>query len=116
MDFDVFHRAATRAINGEWTNIYNPTLDGASPYRYSPFYLLLFIPLAHFELNTARVIWFLLQFALFSGGIYLLIRETKKENDRVYQAAALALIFSSRFILDSFIIGQTTGLMFFMSA
>ncbi len=114
-DFLVYHRTALRASQGEWSNIYSLTLDGNCPYRYLPLTLPFFRPLAMLPYDGGRLVWYFLQYACFAGGFVALERVLKQATGSAARSrfiTALALLFSLRFCLDSFMIGQVTGTMF----
>jgi predicted glycoside hydrolase/deacetylase ChbG (UPF0249 family) len=119
-DFEVYHRAASRARAGDWANIYT-LADGASPFRYSPAWLVALRPLAELPLATARQLWFYLQYAWFALGFWFLYRSARLarlSQDRraglpdALWVTALSAAFVLRFCLDCFTIGQVSSLMF----
>ena len=114
-DFLVYHRTAARLLDADWVKLYNLELDGNSPYRYAPPTLPALLPFGFFSEPTARMIWFFLQFGCFLAGFLLLLRtlrETGVPLARARIAVGVAFLYSLRFLIDSFSIGQVTGLMF----
>ena len=114
-DFLVYHRTALRASRGEWSNIYNLALDGNCPYRYLPLTIPFFRPLAMLPYVGGRLAWYFIQYACFAGGFVALDRIVRQATGNAARArfiTALAMLFSLRFCLDSFMIGQVTGTMF----
>ncbi|MCP4438301.1 MAG: DUF2029 domain-containing protein [Aureispira sp.] len=66
VDFEVYYKAATRAISGE--NLYRPEEDGFFRYKYSITAALFFIPLSVLPLFASKVCyWFLLTFTMVFG-------------------------------------------------
>lgn len=124
-DFDVFYRAADRWWQGLWDALYNPQLDGASPYRYAPPWTLFFLPFLALQLTQARVVWYLIQFGFYLAGFWVLRRTLQRSLsedrsavslERIDALIAASALLSLRYFLDSFTIGQVTGLMFFCTA
>ena len=122
-DFDVYYRAATRAHAMLWEQIYTLS-DGASPFRYAPALLLFLSPLAYLSAPTAKLLWYFLNFGFFSLGFYYLYhalaatREGRAESPKTLSKSALfstcfAVLFVFRLCLDTFTIGQISGVMFF---
>jgi predicted glycoside hydrolase/deacetylase ChbG (UPF0249 family) len=110
-DFSVYARAALRVAQGNWSGVYD-LADGASPYRYAPFSLLIFRPFAFFTPAQAKLVWYFLQVAFFGGGFALLAwAHRKKTNAKI--AAGISLLFTLRLIVDTYTIGQISGLLFF---
>jgi predicted glycoside hydrolase/deacetylase ChbG (UPF0249 family) len=115
-DFSVYHLAATRMAAGQWDKIYNLG-DGAAPFRYPPLILPLFRWLAALDLRKAQLAWYFVQvtslllgFLAIFGAVRL---ATGAARGRKAQAiTALSFLFVLRFCLDSFTIGQVSGVMF----
>lgn len=115
MDFDVYYRAAFRAKALMWDQVYTLS-DGASPFRYMPILIPLFRPFASFSLVTARLIWYFFQFLLFAGGfffIYASLQGSSKTRPKAKLLTAIGILSILRLCLDTFTIGQVSGLMFF---
>ncbi len=119
-DFDVYLRAATRAVNEQWQEVYSLN-DGASPYRYLPFLLPYFLPFTWISPATAKVLWCLVQWLSFTGGFIFLYRVARTEDGRgktsrwglrSQLALGLGVLAGLRFVLDSLSIGQVAGPMF----
>ncbi|MEK6705720.1 MAG: ChbG/HpnK family deacetylase [Bdellovibrionota bacterium] len=114
-DFEVYYRAAQRIAVSDWNTIYTLT-DGASPFRYAPPLLPLFAPLKKFDFHTARLVWFYLQFIFFAGGFFFIFKSAKllcrKNNLHPLVITCLTMLFVYRFCLDTFMIGQVSGLLF----
>jgi predicted glycoside hydrolase/deacetylase ChbG (UPF0249 family) len=110
-DFMVYHRAAVRALHGE--QIYTLT-DGASPFRYLPLLMPLFAPLGWLELAPAQLLWYFIQYASFSLGLYFIYRtlRTMTTHSKALTVTTLTFFFIVRFCLDTFTIGQVSSLMF----
>ncbi|OFZ21218.1 MAG: hypothetical protein A2X94_07090 [Bdellovibrionales bacterium GWB1_55_8] len=113
-DFLVYHRAATRALAGEWDAIYS-LQDGASPFRYTPLALPFFLPFGLLSFQTAGVVWYLFQYSWFLAG-FLFIRRALEAAGAPRSTSnwitAASSLFILRFCLDSFTIGQISSLMF----
>lgn len=111
-DFLVYFKAASRMKQALWDQIYN-LADGASPFRYAPITLPLFRPFAELSYDAARMTWFYLQFLFFGAGFYLIYRSLKlMKNADALWAAAFSVLFTLRFMLDCFTIGQVSSLLF----
>ncbi|MBC7691003.1 MAG: DUF2029 domain-containing protein [Methylotenera sp.] len=113
-DFEVYYRTAMRAQAQDWANVYNPQIDGNCPFRYAPSAIPLFMPFTWLPLQTAKVIWFLIQASFFVLGFLGLFRVARtwcSREDSVWMIS-LTFLFVLRFCLDSFTIGQISGLMF----
>lgn len=113
-DFDVFYKASERLNSGAWSEIYTQT-DGIGLFRYSPFMFPLFWPLTWLPHVVAREIWFIFQLVCLAGGMGFLSRISRTLYPGTKGSTILALAFlgSLRFIWDSILIGQVSGLMFF---
>jgi predicted glycoside hydrolase/deacetylase ChbG (UPF0249 family) len=115
-DFGVYYRSAARLRDGNWAEVYS-LHDGASPFRYIPLTLPLFRPFASFSYDTAKLIWFCLQYAWFALGFILLYRMLRLTRTRHPSSVAVAAsLFVLRFCLDCFTIGQVSSLLFFFFA
>jgi predicted glycoside hydrolase/deacetylase ChbG (UPF0249 family) len=116
-DFLVYHRGGQRALVGG--AVYNLG-DGSSPFRYVPILIPLFSLLGRLELSTAQLLWYFIQYASFSLGLYFIYRtlkvtehsEVKNGESRALVVTALTMFFILRFCLDTFTIGQVSSLMF----
>lgn len=122
-DFLVYHRTAERLIAGQWDLIYNLEQDGNSPFRYAPPTLLWFLPWGFIPYAWSKLLWFWLNLGCFVVSFGLLARmiapafatvQTLQASQAPRAAALIALTWlaSLRFLIDSFTIGQVTGLMF----
>ena len=117
-DFDVYYRTAARVQAGAWNDVYNFEIDGNCPYRYAPPTLPLFEPMTVLPLAQSRLLWFFLQVGFYGMGFFLLrktIRAIRLEQglkDNSLFILASSFLFVLRFMIDSFTIGQVTGLMF----
>lgn len=115
-DFDVYYRAAARAKQGLWDQVYNLG-DGASPFRYAPPLLPFFRPFAEMGAEHAKIAWYALQCGWFALGFYFihralrLVKGTRARREANWITAA-ALLFVLRFCLDCFTIGQVSSLLF----
>jgi predicted glycoside hydrolase/deacetylase ChbG (UPF0249 family) len=111
-DFLVYHRAAIRVLGEMWALVYNLG-DGTSPFRYVPITLPFFSLFGHFDLPTAQLIWYFVQYAAFAGGLYLIYRTLLAvDPKRAKVATLITFFFILRFCLDTFTIGQVSSLMF----
>ena len=111
-DFSVYYRAAIRAHENRWSEIYN-FADGASPFRYVPLSLPWFSPFAHLSLGTAELVWYVLQFSWFALGVGLIALALRAvDRRRATGAACFGALFIFRFCLDCFTIGQISSLLF----
>ncbi len=114
-DFQVYYHAALHAKSGDWSGIYD-LRAGASPFRYAPPLLFLFQLFAFSSPLLARLSWYFFQYSCYALGFYVLwksissLREGRRGNPAFY--IALSFLFIFRFCLDSFTIGQISGLLF----
>ena len=116
-DFQVYYRAATHAKNLEWNTVYSFN-DGASPYRYSPPFLMVFRPFAELSLNRAQLVWYFLQYLAFGMGFFTLFKtlqmtERSRPEKVALWSTCFTFLFVLRFCLDTFTIGQVSSWMFF---
>lgn len=111
-DFGVYYRAGARALQGDFGHVYDFALDGASPFRYAPPTLPVFEWLAHLPMTSARLLWFVLNFLGFGLGFFFLNRALRALRADALWITAAAFLFTLRFCLDTFTIGQISGLMF----
>ncbi len=116
-DFSVYYLAAKRAQHSQWSQIYN-LLDGASPFRYAPPWILFFSPFAHLDLIWAQMLWYVLQYLFFGLGFFWIYKSLrlalgKRGSSRALTVTCLGICFILRLCLDSFTIGQVSSLMFF---
>ncbi len=117
-DFDVYYRAAVRAKNHLWDQIYNFN-DGASPYRYAPPWIFFFRPFAELTLSRAQIVWYFCQCIWFSIGFFFIYRSLRISSSHPKPSRREALFWTSlsylfvlRFCLDTLTIGQVSSLMF----
>ncbi len=68
-DFQVYHKAAGRIIDGE--NLYQGEADGFYRYKYSPTAAVFFIPFGIFPLTLARVFYWVFLSSVICIGFYL---------------------------------------------
>lgn len=112
-DYDVYFAAATRVANGQFDQVYDFNRDGSNPYRYSPVTLPFFRPIAELPHREGRELWFFFQYLCYAAGFAILLRSLRRTGAKdATLAIAVAFLFTTRFFLDSFTIGQITGLMF----
>ncbi len=113
-DFSVYYKAALRFSNQDFSQVYT-LKDGASPFRYIPLSLLFFKPFSYFSYETAKMIWYFLQYAFFGLGfifLYHALKLIKKSYLDPLWVTTLTLCLTLRFCLDTFTIGQISSLMF----
>lgn len=111
-DFDVYQRAGKRAAIHDWQNMYNEKVDGASPFRYAPITLPFWRLFASMDRQQALLLWFFIQYALYGVGFYLLFQCLKRTRANALLVTCITFLFVTRFLLDTFTIGQVTALMF----
>jgi hypothetical protein len=95
-DFEVFHRAAVRALAG--AKLYRPAEDGFFQFKYSPAGALLFSPLAPLDLMSAQIVYGLVLAVIVAINLVLALaivapdfpRRSGKENAKIMGIAALA--------------------------
>jgi hypothetical protein len=68
-DFQVYHTAAERLVNGE--NLYRPDIDGHYYYKYSPTAAVYFIPSGMLPLQLAKVLHWIVMALMSTLGFYL---------------------------------------------
>jgi hypothetical protein len=109
-DFEVVHRAATRVLNME--NLYNFD-DGHYLYKYLPFFAVLVAPLGLFPFSSAQIIWLVgMCICLFfiMRWSKIMIMGDKPPPPFLY---ILTILFTSKFLVREFRLGQTDLLMLF---
>ncbi len=117
-DFSVYYRAAERLKGLRFDSIYT-LLDGPCPFRYAPFFLPFFRPLAELSFERAQLAWFFIQFFCFLWGFVFLhrtlklIAKAKQPYKTPLWITCASALFVLRFCLDCFTIGQVSSLMFF---
>ncbi len=111
-DFDVYYKASERMGRGDWNHVYDLKTDGSNPFRYAPLTLPLFKPLVMLPHRESRVVWFAFQYLCYGFGFFFLFRAVRRVNREAAWITCAALLFVLRFCLDSFTIGQVSGLMF----
>lgn len=114
-DFWVYHRAGLRLLEGDYSHLYDFRLDGKSPYRYAPPTLALWLPWALLPRGISQVLWFYFNYVAYALGFRALYRSLRSgaiEPDRALRITVFSALFVLRFCLDSFTIGQVTGVMF----
>ncbi len=115
-DFDVYHRVARRMTEGRWLDVYS-LADLPGIFRYSPFSFALVFPWGWLDLNTARILWYLLSCGLWLG-VYRVLARTlasiSQESRQLQPPAgilAIAFLFNARFLIDNALIGQVSAWM-----
>lgn len=111
-DFDVYHRTSYRINHQQWDLVYNFKIDKASPFRYSPLSWPFFVEFDDYPLPVARTIWFVMNYLFYAIGFFFLFRSLARLKIDTFFVTAFSFIFVLRFCLDSFMIGQISGLMF----
>ena len=114
-DFNVYYNAAQKIKQGNFDLIYDLNSNNRSPFRYPPPTLILFRPFAELSLKASQVVWFYLQILFFGGGFYFLFLTLQQFVSNKKQAlwiTCLSLLFIFRLCLDTFMIGQTSSLLF----
>jgi len=113
-DFDVYYKASERMSAGNWKGLYDFNTDGSNPFRYSPLVLPLFRFLSMIPHGWSRMLWFYFQFGCFLVGFWILYRTIRhfRERDDALFIMCVSWLFSLRFVQDSLVVGQTTGVMF----
>ncbi|MGK5090083.1 ChbG/HpnK family deacetylase [Bdellovibrionota bacterium FG-2] len=113
-DFSVYYRAAERLKGFRFNEIYT-LLDGPCPFRYAPFFLPFFRPLAELTFERAQLAWFFVQFFCFLWAFVFLHRTLKliAKTEQPYKTplwiTCAAALFVLRFCLDCFMIGQVSS-------
>jgi len=107
-DFKVVHRAATRVLNQE--NLYNFD-DGHYLYKYSPSFAVMVAPLGLLPLFPAQIVWL----AGMCICLFFIMKWSKKmilgDKSPPPYLYLLTLLFTSKFIVREFWLGQTDFLM-----
>jgi len=107
-DFKVVHRATTRVLNQE--NLYNVD-DGHYLYKYSPSFAVLIAPLGLFSVFPAQVLWLVGMCIC----LFFIMRWSKRmimgDKPPPPYLYLLTLLFTSRFWVREFWLGQTDFLM-----
>ena len=100
-DFESYLRASRRLSAGE--NIY---VDELFPYMYPPFLAFLLLPGAFLDPVAAKLAWYLGNVAFLALALVLLLRLARPAPQRRAWLVFLSLLFTLRFLVDSFHRGQ----------
>lgn len=111
-DFLVYYRSAQRFFSAQWAQIYDLESNGNCPFRYAPVLLPFFGPLTWLPYEASRVAWFYFNYLCYAWGFWILYRWLKRLNGDAVWILATSALFTLRFFLDSFTIGQITGVIF----
>ncbi len=113
-DFQVYHKAAGRIIQGE--NLYQGEIDGFYKYKYSPTAAVFFIPFGIISLALSRVLYWVFLSSVICVGFYLAFSLVEPRFRNESPARINNLIFISALILGVNIerelhLGQTNHLL-----
>ena len=96
-DFQVYHKAAGRIIQGE--NLYQGEIDGFYEYKYSPPAAVFFIPFGIIPLTLAKVLYWIFLSCMICVGFYLAFSLVEPRFRNESPARINNLIFISALIL-----------------
>ena len=115
-DFRVYYKAGQDLIKGK--NIYIRDRDDVTPYKYSPFFALVFVPLSLFPIKISAAVFFSINFVLtilfFKLSFNLLQNSgigtpvSQRDRSLIY---GLTLLFTFRYICLVWYSGQVNILM-----
>ena len=107
-DFDVYWRAATRALAGE--SLYQPA-DGHWLFKYLPAFAIVLAPMALLPIQVAKALWFTVMVA----GLVFVLRGTLALLPQVRKPAWLlvgaTIVVMGKFYGHEFVLGQSNLLL-----
>lgn len=106
-DFAVFRTAGGRLL--EAAPLYRPE-DGHFVFKYLPAFAFAMTPLAKLAPETAKLVWFLLSFALLAAFTIGSIRRLPERRRAIGTIAALTLLATLRLDIRELALGQTNAL------
>jgi hypothetical protein len=108
VDFDVYRRAATRALVAE--PLYRES-DGHYQYKYLPAFALVMAPFARLDPEAAKVIWFALSVGLLSALVRWSVRSLPERRKSERALIWLTILFMGKFYVRELNLGQTNILL-----
>jgi hypothetical protein len=106
-DFAVFRTAGARLLDA--APLYRPE-DGHFVFKYLPAFAFAMAPLAKLAPQTAKLVWFLLSFALLSAFTIGSIRLLPERKRAMGTVAALTVLATLRLDIRELALGQTNAL------
>lgn len=107
-DFEVYHRAAERALAGE--PLYRVD-DGHYQLKYLPAFAVLLSPLGAFDLPAAKAIWFAITLAAVGLLVWSSVRFPETLRVRGWVLVAIVLIVMGKFYARELTLGQVNALL-----
>lgn len=110
-DFGVCYQGSRRIIQGE--TLYREA-DGHLQYKYSPAPALFFAPLALLPYGTAKVIWYILEFAFLAGIFLLSFKILPIAGKRAAPILAWTFLIELKFLAREIELGQVNLFILFL--
>ncbi len=110
-DFAVCYQGGQRIIRGE--TLYREA-DGHLQYKYAPTSALFFAPLALLPYGTAKVIWYILEFAFLTGIFFFSFRVLPLAGKRASLVLAWTFFIEFKFLAREIELGQVNLFIIFL--
>ncbi len=110
-DFGVCYQGGERIMQRE--TLYREA-DGHLQYKYSPASALFFAPLALFSFGTAKVIWYVLEFAFLAGIFFFSFRVLPAGGERAAPIFAWTFLVELKFLAREIELGQVNLFILFL--
>ncbi len=120
-DFSVYYFAAREMLEGR--DPYQNSIGEWTPYLYTPLVAEIIAPIALLPIQAAAYLWFLISAGAVGAAAWMLVRLSgDNEPSPVLTesfsggfAAAIALIVTARFVIDTFYMGQVNTVVMMLS-
>ncbi len=110
-DFQVCFQGGQRILAGE--TLYRPS-DGHLQNKYSPFSAVLFSLFTFVPYETAKILWYYLEWIFLAGAFYLSLRLLPVRNKSAIFLIGFSLLILAKFIGREFELGQINTLIIFL--
>ena len=110
-DFQVCFQGGKRILAGE--TLYRPS-DGHLQNKYSPFSAVLFSLFTVVPYETAKILWYYLEWIFLAGAFYLSLRLLPVRNKSAIFLIGFSLLILAKFIGREFELGQINTLIIFL--
>ena len=104
VDFGVYRTAAIRVLAAE--PLYRSD-DGHYQFKYLPAFALFVAPLAKFDVESAKVLWFALSVGLLTAYVRWSVRALPERRRRERVLVWLTILFMAKFFAHELLLGQT---------
>jgi hypothetical protein len=110
-DFGVCYQGGQRIVRGE--TLYREA-DGHLQYKYAPTSALFFAPLALLPYGTAKVIWYILEFAFLAGIFFFSFRVLPTAGKRASPVLVWTFLIELKFLAREIELGQVNLFILFL--